>query len=62
MCGQHVGDTDNQFRQYYFDVSRLMSACGKGDPFVSIDFGSAPSISDEIAAKPGQESMYSFSC
>ncbi|KAI9751876.1 MAG: MAPK protein hog1 [Chaenotheca gracillima] len=54
FCGQHVASTNNQFRQYYFDVSELLSAC-KGDAVLSINFGSAPMIANEIAAEPGQE-------
>ena len=53
FCGQHVASTNNQFRQYYFDVSELISNCSS--PTLSIDFGSAPEIADQIAARPGQE-------
>ena len=53
FCGQHVAATNNQFRQYYFDVSSLLSNCTS--PVLSIDFGSAPNIADAIAGEPGQE-------
>lgn len=53
FCGQHIAATDNQFRQYYFDVSSLLSNCTF--PVLSIDFGSAPNIADTIAAEPEQE-------
>ena len=53
FCGQHVAATNNQFRQYYFDVSNLLEGCML--PELSINFGSAPNIADQIAAEPGQE-------
>ena len=53
FCGHHVAATNNQFRQYYFDVSSLLINCSS--PVLSINFGSAPLIADAIAAKPGQE-------
>ncbi|KAL6721982.1 hypothetical protein ACLMJK_001087 [Lecanora helva] len=53
FCGQHVAATNNQFRQYFFDVSNILVNCTS---FVlSINFGSAPYIADQIAAEPGQE-------
>ena len=54
MCGAHVGSTNNQFRQYYFDVSDILSNCS-GQPNLSINFGSAPNIADAIAEAPGAE-------
>ena len=53
FCGQPVASTNNQFRQYYFDVSALLKNCAS--PLLSINFGSAPMIADQIAAEPGQE-------
>lgn len=53
LCDQHVASTNNQFRQYYFDVTDILSSCS--DPVLSINFGSAPLIANEIAAQPGQE-------
>ena len=53
FCGQHVAATNNQFRQYYFDVSSLLSNCST--PVLSLNFGSATNIADTIAAEPGQE-------
>lgn len=55
LCGQHVADTDNQFRQYYFDVSEILRNCN-GEPNLTLNFGSAPNYVDEVAAEPGQES------
>ena len=53
FCEQHVAATNNQFRQYYFDVSNLLNNCSS--PVLNINFGSAPNIADSIAAEPGQE-------
>lgn len=54
FCGEHVASTNNQFRQYYFDVSDILASCTE-DPVLSINFGSAPNIADAIANEPGQE-------
>lgn len=45
--------TNNQFRQYYFEVSGILKDCS--EPVLSINFGSAPTIANEIANEPGQE-------
>ena len=55
FCGQHVAATNNQFRQYWFDVTESMSSCAEADRVLSINFGSAPNIANAIAAEPGQE-------
>lgn len=54
LCGQHIASTNNQFRQYHFDVSQILSTCS-GPPSLSINFGSAINISQTIADEPGQE-------
>ncbi|KAF7587182.1 hypothetical protein BBP40_007645 [Aspergillus hancockii] len=51
FCGKHVASTDNQFRQYSFEVTQILKDC-EGDPVLSINFGSAPKIVDAIAADP----------
>ena len=53
FCGRHVATTNNQFRQYHFDVSPFLNDCNS--PILTINFGSAPLIADAIAAEPGQE-------
>ncbi|KAL9101422.1 MAG: hypothetical protein Q9163_003314 [Psora crenata] len=53
FCGEHVASTNNQFRQYFFDVTSLVHSCP--DPMLNINFGSAPSIANQIAAQPNQE-------
>lgn len=55
FCGQHVASTNNQFRQWWFDVSDILKSCGEGEAILSMNFGSAPNIANEIAAEPGQE-------
>ncbi|KAJ5287348.1 hypothetical protein N7478_003034 [Penicillium angulare] len=66
LCGKFVGTTDNQFRQYTFDVSDIVSSC-KGDPILSLNFGSAPKIANKIAEDPmaekwpyGPQQIYEF--
>jgi beta-mannosidase len=54
VCDQQIAATNNQFRQYYFDVSRVLSSCS-GKPALSINFGSAVNITADIANEPGQE-------
>ncbi|KAF5866606.1 hypothetical protein ETB97_010699 [Aspergillus alliaceus] len=51
FCGKHVGFTNNQFRQYSFDVSQILKDC-KEDPVLSLNFGSAPNIVNAIAESP----------
>ncbi|KAJ5168626.1 Beta-mannosidase A [Penicillium canariense] len=54
VCGQIIGTTDNQFRQYAFDISMALESC-KGDPTLDLNFGSAPEIADAIANDPDSE-------
>ncbi|KAH8809318.1 glycoside hydrolase family 2 protein [Xylogone sp. PMI_703] len=53
LCDEIIAATDNQFRQYYYDVTQIVNKCNS--PVLSINFGSAPNIIDAIAASPGQE-------
>ena len=55
LCGSNVANTNNQFRQYYFDVSKILTDCSQTSPVLSINFGSAPNIANQLAALPGQE-------
>ena len=55
FCGKSVASTDNQFRQYWFDISEHLDGCAAADRVLSIDFGSAPLIANAIAEQPGQE-------
>ncbi|KAJ5983860.1 hypothetical protein N7481_005959 [Penicillium waksmanii] len=54
ICGQIIGTTDNQFRQYTFDISKAISKC-KGEPTLALNFGSAPSIVNKIAEDPDSQ-------
>lgn len=54
LCGQHVASTNNQFRQYFFNVTDIVSGC-HDNLTLSINFGSAPLITQAIADGPGQE-------
>ncbi|KAK8079031.1 hypothetical protein PG994_002838 [Apiospora phragmitis] len=53
LCGQHVSYTNNQFRQYYFDITDVLAQC-KGPLTLRLNFGSAPQITEDIANEPGQ--------
>jgi beta-mannosidase len=55
LCGERVASTSNQFRQYYFNISRVIRQC-KGPQVLSINFGSAAAIAKNISELPGQES------
>ncbi|KAL7782198.1 glycoside hydrolase family 2 protein [Trichoderma ceciliae] len=55
FCGEHIANTDNQFRQWVFDVSKILASCKDRQPQLTIKFGAAPNISAAIAAEPGQE-------
>ena len=52
FCGHHVAATNNQFRQYYFDVSELLTSCDS--PVLSVHFGSAPIIANATREIPDQ--------
>ncbi|KAF2145191.1 glycoside hydrolase family 2 protein [Aplosporella prunicola CBS 121167] len=54
LCGEHVASTNNQFRQHFFEISQIVKRC-PGEIILSINFGSAPNIANEIAAQPNQE-------
>jgi beta-mannosidase len=54
VCGQIVGTTDNQFRQYTFEISKALENC-KGDPTLKLNFGSAPEIANAIARDADSE-------
>lgn len=55
FCGKFVASTNNQFRQWWFDVSSILKACPAGKEILSMNFGSAPIIANQIANEPGQE-------
>ena len=49
LCGKEVANTQNMYRQYAFDVSKILTDCKGGSPDLSINFGSASKIVLEIA-------------
>ncbi len=53
FCGKQVGVSNNQFRQYTFDISALIRNCST--PTLEINFGSSTKVANAIAASPGQE-------
>ncbi|KAK5747008.1 hypothetical protein LTS12_022524 [Elasticomyces elasticus] len=56
FCGKYVASTDNQFRQYWFEISEILDSCGdEADHVLAVNFGSAPEIANQIASQPGQE-------
>jgi beta-mannosidase len=58
LCGKHVASTNNQFRQWWFDVSDIVDdtcAGEDGGAVLSMNFGSAPKIADDIAGEAGAE-------
>lgn len=56
LCEQPVASTNNQFRQYYFDVSTQLSSCPDGEDLeLLVEFLSAPGTAYDIAAQPGAE-------
>jgi beta-mannosidase len=54
LCRKRVGSTNNQFRQYHFDVTSILKAC-EGPADLEIRFGSTAKIAEAIANLPGQE-------
>lgn len=56
LCGQKVASTDNQFRQYYFDVSSTLQSCSTASsPELLVQFFSAPGTAAYLASQPGAE-------
>lgn len=56
LCGQKVASTDNQFRQYYFDVTPITRSCSAANGTeLLIEFFSAPATAAYRASQPGAE-------
>ncbi|OAA74399.1 beta-mannosidase mndA [Akanthomyces lecanii RCEF 1005] len=53
FCDRVIGSTDNQFRQWQFDITPAMQSC-KDTPRLSLNFGSAPKIANAISASKPQ--------
>ncbi|KAJ6598177.1 family 2 glycoside hydrolase [Mycena vulgaris] len=50
LCNQVVGDTNNMYRQYIFDVTAILHACHMPAPQLAINFGSAVNITHALSA------------
>lgn len=55
FCGKHIASTDNQFRQWRFDVSDAVRSCASERPELGVSFASAPSMAEYLASQPGAE-------
>ncbi|KAJ4150084.1 hypothetical protein LMH87_010850 [Akanthomyces muscarius] len=49
FCDQIVATTDNQFKQWYFDVTSVLAGC-QSEPVLSINFGAIPAIINKLNA------------
>ncbi|KAL7622809.1 hypothetical protein AAE478_006488 [Parahypoxylon ruwenzoriense] len=49
LCSQSVATTNNQFRQYFFEVTDILSGCQDRSPELQVEFDSAPRVAEEIA-------------
>lgn len=54
LCGQKIASTNNQFRQYYFNVSAACPANATTQELL-VQFFSAPGTAYSIASQPGAE-------
>ncbi|KAJ7244378.1 glycoside hydrolase family 2 protein [Mycena haematopus] len=59
LCNEVVGDTNNMFRQYIFDVSTILRGC-RTTPQLSLNFGSAENISHALSAGPDMDGDDNF--
>lgn len=55
FCDVLVANTDNQFRQYLFNITDLLHSCHHGHRRIKLEFGSAPAIANLTATAPDQE-------
>lgn len=56
FCGEHVASTNNQFRQWRFNITDIWSKCSQKDaPELKVDFRSATQMATELANEPGAE-------
>lgn len=59
FCDEVVGTPDNQFRQWFYDVSEILKQCKEADPVLTLNFGSVPRIINALNAS-GIESAYAL--
>lgn len=57
LCGQQIASTNNQFRQYFFDVSSALSSACPAHNYTEllVQFFSAPGTAYHLAAQSGAE-------
>ena len=55
FCDHLVANTDNQFRQYFFNVTGALNSCNSTAPELRVEFDSAPGYAYARAAEPGAE-------
>ena len=55
LCGCHVASTNNQFRQWWFDVTGIVGECEEEEVILEMEFASAPVIANGIAGEEGAE-------
>lgn len=54
FCDRIIATTDNQFRQYFFDITDVLQTCNSTAPRLELEFGAVPAIAAAIANQPGQ--------
>ncbi|KAJ7157178.1 family 2 glycoside hydrolase [Mycena filopes] len=59
LCNQTVGNTNNMYLQYVFDVTAILRSCKKA-PQLSINFGSAVNITHALSAGPDADGDDNF--
>ncbi|KAG6100455.1 hypothetical protein E4U30_004614 [Claviceps sp. LM220 group G6] len=55
FCGKQVASTDNQFRQWRFDVTDIWSDCAQPLPLLEVHFKSATEMARKLASEPDAE-------
>jgi len=60
FCGQSIGTTNNQFRQWTFDVTSILSNCKKA-PALAFSFTSAPTMANYLG-NPSNPTLNCSTC
>ena len=56
FCDEYVSSTENQFRQYHFDISEIVTKCNSTTtPELRVDFTSAVAMAEYLSSLPDQE-------
>ncbi|KAJ7167232.1 glycoside hydrolase family 2 protein [Mycena crocata] len=59
LCNQVVGDTNNMYRQYIFDVTPILRSC-HSTPHLALNFGSAVNITHALSGGPDADPDANF--